>query len=61
MEILLPKKISGAGWVDEQMKTSLLERKSKSNYEYLHVIGKGGFGKVYKVRERKTGQFFAMK
>lgn len=55
------KKVSISGWIDEQMKTSILEKRCKSNYEYFHVIGKGGFGKVFKVRDKKTGQFFAMK
>jgi len=30
-------------------------------YEYVHVIGKGGFGRVYKVIDKKTGIFYAMK
>ena len=41
--------------------TTQLEKPSRKNYEYLHVIGKGGFGRVHKVREKKSGAFFAMK
>lgn len=30
-------------------------------YRYLNMIGKGGFGKVWKVEHLATGQLFAMK
>ena len=33
----------------------------KSNYKYINMIGKGGFGKVWKVKHISTGQFFALK
>jgi serine/threonine protein kinase len=60
--MLIPaKKTSTPGWIDEQIKTNLVEKRCRSNYEYLNVIGKGGFGKVFKVKEKKTGQLFAMK
>jgi hypothetical protein len=60
--MLIPlKKTSFSGWTEEQMKTKLVEKRSRNAYDYHHVIGKGGFGKVYKVKEKKTGLFFAMK
>lgn len=60
--MLIPaKKASTPGWIDNQIKTNLVEKRCRSNYEYLNVIGKGGFGKVFKVKEKKSGQFFAMK
>ena len=31
------------------------------DFEILHMIGEGGFGKVYQVRRRQCGQIFAMK
>jgi serine/threonine protein kinase len=31
------------------------------NYKFLYVIGKGGFGKVWKVQDKKTKRFYAMK
>jgi len=37
------------------------EKPNKKQYIVLHVIGKGGFGKVWKVEDRKTGHFYAMK
>jgi serine/threonine protein kinase len=60
--MLIPaKKTSLSGWMEESLKTTLMEKRSRNNYDYLHVIGKGGFGKVYKVKEKKTNQLFAMK
>jgi serine/threonine protein kinase len=59
--IIPSKRGSISGWMEEQLKTTLVERRCRNNYEYIHVIGKGGFGKVYKVKEKKTNQLFAMK
>lgn len=50
-----------SGWMEEQLMTTLIEKRSRKWYEYLHPIGKGGFGKVYKVKEKRTGQLFAIK
>lgn len=33
----------------------------KNNYKYINMIGKGGFGKVWKVKHLNSGQMFAMK
>jgi serine/threonine protein kinase len=33
----------------------------KEKYEMLKVIGKGGFGKVIMVKEKKNHKIFAMK
>ena len=33
----------------------------KSNYNYKHAIGKGGFGKVWKVEHKKTKKHYALK
>lgn len=34
---------------------------NKSLFDFLYVIGRGGFGKVWKVRYKKTKQLFALK
>ena len=34
---------------------------SRSSFEIMYPIGKGGFGKVWKVRSKITGEIFAMK
>ena len=34
---------------------------SRNIFEFCYVIGKGGFGKVWKVRHKKSKQFYALK
>ena len=34
---------------------------TKTNFNYMYCIGKGGFGKVWKVERKKTKQPYAMK
>ena len=34
---------------------------SCSNFKFLYCIGRGGFGKVWKVKFEKDGCFYAMK
>lgn len=34
---------------------------SKNNFNFQYVIGRGGFGKVWRVEYRKTMQIYAMK
>jgi serine/threonine protein kinase len=36
-------------------------RIEKTNFNYLYIIGKGGFGKVWKVEHKKTKNQYAMK
>lgn len=33
----------------------------KNAFEVMYPIGKGGFGKVWKVRCKRTGEIYAMK
>ena len=34
---------------------------NKNMYSFLFVVGKGGFGKVWKVQQKKNKMFYAMK
>lgn len=34
---------------------------NKNTFFQLYVIGKGGFGRVWRVQDKKSGQEFAMK
>ena len=34
---------------------------SKDQFLVLEILGKGGFGKVYKVEQKRTKSIFAMK
>ena len=33
----------------------------KNNFEFLYIIGRGGFGKVWKAKLKSTGEIFAIK
>lgn len=34
---------------------------SRANYKFMYQIGFGGFGKVWKVQEKASWNYFAMK
>ena len=34
---------------------------NRNNFKFLYVIGKGGFGRVWKIQSKKTKQIFALK
>jgi len=42
-------------------KNNIEEKVSRASFEYLQIIGKGGFGKVWKVYSRKFKSNYAMK
>ena len=37
------------------------EGMSRNDFNFLEVVGKGGYGKVWKVEHRKTHRLFAIK
>lgn len=43
------------------IKRTTQEKISKSSFEFISIIGKGGFGKVWKVYSRKHKTQFALK
>ena len=43
------------------IKLTTEEKISKSSFEFISIIGKGGFGKVWKVYSRKHKTQFALK
>jgi serine/threonine protein kinase len=45
----------------EGIKRQIEPEVSKMSFHLGYVVGKGGFGKVWKVKEKKTGLTFAMK
>ena len=45
----------------ENIKTEKFERVTKNSFEYISIIGKGGFGKVWKVYQKKNRTYYAMK
>ena len=34
---------------------------NRNNFDFLYIVGRGGFGKVWKVRLKKTNELFALK
>lgn len=46
----------------DQIDRSIIETgKVIGNYEIVFLVGRGGFGDVYKVKDKKTSQMFALK
>ena len=45
----------------ENIKTEKFERVTKNSFEYISIIGKGGFGKVWKVFQKRDKKIYAMK
>jgi len=41
--------------------TSQKNNINKNNFKFLYVIGKGGFGRVWKIQSKKTNKIFALK
>ena len=46
---------------DPSLLNSTLPEEFTSRFEVLEVVGKGSFGKVYKVRDKKTKAIYATK
>lgn len=41
--------------------TIQVKQKNRNDYKFLYQVGSGGFGRVWKVQEKKTNQVLAMK
>jgi len=50
-----------ATYVGKEEKEFGYSRDFEVRYELLEQLGKGGYGTVYKARERQTGEMFAVK
>lgn len=44
-----------------ECETIELKDKSRNDYKFLYQVGSGGFGRVWKVQQKKNSQFYAMK
>ena len=66
-KISKPKKIFAFGEKEKQSSETKIKNKiaedniTNSSFEFIGIIGKGGFGKVWKVLYRKTKNIYAMK
>jgi protein kinase A len=54
------QKYSQANYADEKSKYSI-NIVSKNHFEFQYIIGRGGFGKVWRVKLKKYRQEFALK
>lgn len=60
--ILQPKKsVRNIMYNHEDNKNETVSKTSKKSFQYKYIIGKGGFGKVWKVQHNKTRNQYAMK
>ena len=53
------KNITNTPYLEKAIPTPLVL--SKSSFDFLYVIGKGGFGKVWKVYHKKSKETYALK
>ena len=51
------KNMNNQDQIKSQQKSSL----NKNNFKFLYVIGKGGFGRVWKIQSKKTKIKYALK
>jgi serine/threonine protein kinase len=47
--------------LESKLNSINLQRVEKNLFNYMYIIGKGGFGKVWKVEHKKTKNQYAMK
>ena len=43
------------------LKPTINSSLTRNNFEFIFIIGKGGFGKVWRVKEKKTKELYALK
>ena len=49
------------GNIDSVSQQSSIQKISRSSFEFLKIIGRGGFGRVWKVLHKPTKKIYAMK
>ena len=54
-------KIQTESMKESSVKSFTTSKVSNESFENIKVIGRGSFGKVYLVRKKDTGEYFAMK
>ena len=52
---------SGSDTISTSKQSSKKDEISKNQFDFMYVIGRGGFGKVWKVYLKKTKKVYAMK